>query len=160
MSERSFAVQKNGHGEPGAQLLDARGECGLRLHWRRPLERSIIQAVELAKTPRAPIVKPKTRDKGRGKAKEEEQSQVPQFEYYDGTMHDSAMRAHLIRGYEQFKVRFRVLVCSSGADATFFLVDPRFLLFYIVFIGTTSVGVAARAILYRLGVDVGSRKGF
>lgn len=27
MSECSFAVQKNGHGEPGAQLLDARGMC-------------------------------------------------------------------------------------------------------------------------------------
>lgn len=28
MSECSLAVQKNGHGEPGAQLLDPRGERG------------------------------------------------------------------------------------------------------------------------------------
>lgn len=79
-----------------------------------PLSSSIIQAIELAKTPRAPTVKPKTRDKGRGKAKEEEQSQELQFEYHDGTLHDSAIRAHLMRGYEQFKVGFMFIFGPRG----------------------------------------------
>ena len=65
---------------------------------------SVTQAVELAKTQRAPAAQPKTRDKGKGKAKEEDQSQVLQLEYHDGSLHDSAIRAHLLRGYEQFKV--------------------------------------------------------
>lgn len=63
-----------------------------------------------------------------------------------------------MRGYEQFKVGFTSVF--SWADATWLSVDPRFLVIDIVFLGTTSVGVAARAILYRLGVDVGSRQGF
>ncbi|KAG8220920.1 hypothetical protein J3R82DRAFT_2424 [Butyriboletus roseoflavus] len=108
MSECSFAIQKDGHGEPGAQLLDAYSERGL------------VCAVELAKTSRAPIVKPKTRDKGRGKAKEEEESQVPQFDYHDGTLHDSAIRGHLMRGYEQFKLThgsFSSILSSLGQQA-------------------------------------------
>ncbi|KAH0836641.1 hypothetical protein J3R83DRAFT_8359 [Lanmaoa asiatica] len=77
-------------------------------------------AIELAKTPRAPVVQPKTRDKGRGKAKEEEPSQVPQLEYHDGTLHDSAIRAHLMRGYEQFKLihgSFSSILSALGQQA-------------------------------------------
>ncbi|KAF8449051.1 hypothetical protein L210DRAFT_3640648 [Boletus edulis BED1] len=77
-------------------------------------------AIELAKTPRAPAVKPKTRDKGKGKAKEEESSQLPQLEYHDGTLHDTALRAHLLRGYEQFKLThgsFSSILSTLGQQA-------------------------------------------
>lgn len=129
------------------------------MRWCHPLELFIVQAIELAKTPRAATVNPKTRDKGKGKAKDGEPSQAPQLEYHDGTLHDSAIRAHLMRGYEQFKVGFMPVLVSRGTDVTWLLADPRFLLFDIVLLGTTSFGAAARAILFRLGVDVGSRQG-
>lgn len=129
------------------------------MRWCHPLELSVVQAIELAKTPRAPTVNSKTRDKGKGKAKDGEPTQAPQLEYHDGTLHDSAIRAHLMRGYEQFKVGFMPVLVPRGADATWLSVDSRFLFFDIVFLGTTSFGAAARAILYCLGVDMGSRQG-
>ncbi|KAF9245253.1 hypothetical protein BU15DRAFT_85596 [Melanogaster broomeanus] len=57
---------------------------------------------------------------GKGKAKETEQEQLPQPEYHDGSLHDSAIRAHLLRGYEQFKLThgsFASILSSSGQQA-------------------------------------------
>lgn len=59
-------------------------------------------------------MKPKIRDKGKGKAKEEEQNQIPQLEYHDSTLHDFAIRTHLLRGYEQFKVGFMSVLFLGG----------------------------------------------
>jgi hypothetical protein len=64
------------------------------------------QAIELAKTPRPPPPKAKSKDKGKGKARETELDQQPQPEYHDGSLHDAAIRAYLLRGYGQFKVKY------------------------------------------------------
>ncbi|KAI6112692.1 hypothetical protein F5141DRAFT_1272421 [Pisolithus sp. B1] len=61
----------------------------------------IHAAIELAKTLQAQSSKSKSKDKG--KAKEASSGDVPAPEYLDGSLHDSAIRAHLLRGYEQFK---------------------------------------------------------
>ncbi|KAG9312964.1 hypothetical protein JVU11DRAFT_6400 [Chiua virens] len=77
-------------------------------------------AVELARTPHMPAVKPGARDKGKGKAQEEQPSQVSLLDYHDGTLHDSAIRTHLMRGYEQFKLyhgSFSSILSSLGQQA-------------------------------------------
>ncbi|KAG1746656.1 uncharacterized protein EDB91DRAFT_1118237 [Suillus paluster] len=86
----------------------------------------IHAAVELAKTPRT--LPPKSKDKGKGKAndkgkgKEKEQASAlqPSYDYHDGSLHDYALRAHLLRGYEQFKLShgsFTSILNSLGQEA-------------------------------------------
>lgn len=59
------------------------------------------QAIELARTEQVP----QTKSKGKGKAKETSGQDAPLSpEYHDNSLHDSAIRAHLLRGYEAFKV--------------------------------------------------------
>ena len=43
--------------------------------------------------------KQKQPDKGKGK-----ESQQPTYDYLDGLVHDVALKAELLKGYEQFKV--------------------------------------------------------
>ncbi|KAH7890743.1 hypothetical protein F5I97DRAFT_1974491 [Phlebopus sp. FC_14] len=80
----------------------------------------IHAAIELANTPRSPP-KSKGKSKGKGKAKEadnQEQQSLP--EYHDGSLHDTAVRAHLWRGYEQFKLThgsFTFILSSLGQQA-------------------------------------------
>lgn len=40
-----------------------------------------------------------------------------QLEYHDGTLHDAAIRAHLLQGYEQFKVGFTPALVPGETDA-------------------------------------------
>lgn len=78
----------------------------------------IHAAIELAKTPQAQSSKSKSKDKG--KAKEAGSGDTPAPEYYDGSLHDSAVRAHLLRGYEQFKIihgSFTSILHSHGQQA-------------------------------------------
>ncbi|KIJ65707.1 hypothetical protein HYDPIDRAFT_88594 [Hydnomerulius pinastri MD-312] len=80
----------------------------------------IHAAIELAKSPRPPPPKVKPKDKGKGKAKETDQDQQPPLEYHDGSLHDTAIRAHLLRGYDQFKLThgsFTSILSSLGQQA-------------------------------------------
>ncbi|KAI5989276.1 hypothetical protein EDD15DRAFT_2460351 [Pisolithus albus] len=77
----------------------------------------IHAAIELAKSPQAQSSKSKSKDKGKAK---EASGDAPAPEYYDGSLHDSAVRAHLLRGYEQFKIihgSFTSILHSHGQQA-------------------------------------------
>ena len=70
----------------------------------------MYQAIELAKTPRSVTVdnaKGKGSEKGKTKAKQKvdkkEKQQPPLYDYHDASIHDSSLRRHIQRGYEQFK---------------------------------------------------------
>ncbi|KAI6161738.1 hypothetical protein EDD17DRAFT_1584363 [Pisolithus thermaeus] len=78
----------------------------------------IHAAIELAKTLQAQSSKSKSKDKE--KAKEASSGDVPAPECLDGSLHDSAIRAHLLRGYEQFKIihgSFTSILHSQGQQA-------------------------------------------
>lgn len=86
----------------------------------------IHAAVELAKTPRMLLPKPKDKGKGngkgKGKGKEKEKASIqqPSYDSHDGSLHDYALRAHLFRGYEQFKLThgsFTSILNSLGQEA-------------------------------------------
>ncbi|KAF8074730.1 hypothetical protein FPV67DRAFT_1474742 [Lyophyllum atratum] len=70
----------------------------------------IHAAVEVAKVPRTPVEKSKGKSKDKskstekGKEKEKESESAPLFDYQEGSVHDLALRADLLRGYEQFKL--------------------------------------------------------
>lgn len=77
----------------------------------------MYQAIELAKTLRPIVDNPKAKgmekDKKANKAKQKdnkkEKEQPPLYDYHDGSVHDSSLRKHIERGYEQFKVLSRGL---------------------------------------------------
>jgi hypothetical protein len=86
----------------------------------------IHAAVELARTPRTLLPKPKDKGKGKGngKGKEKEKEQAsalqPSYDCHDGSLHDYALRAYLLRGYEQFKLThgsFTSILNSLGQEA-------------------------------------------
>ncbi|KAG1808585.1 uncharacterized protein BJ212DRAFT_1381872 [Suillus subaureus] len=84
----------------------------------------IHAAVELAKTPRMLLPKPKDKGKGNGKGKGKEKEQAsalqPSYDCHDGSLHDYALRAYLLRGYEQFKLThgsFTLILNSLGQEA-------------------------------------------
>lgn len=62
-----------------------------------------MQCVEVARTPKS------SGDKGKGKGKEKEKakpSELSGYEYHEASVHDLALRADILRGYERFKVFF------------------------------------------------------
>ena len=72
----------------GINALYAHGVC------------AALKCIELPKTPRQPIAKGKKQDKKANKGKDQEVI----YDYHDGAIHDIALKTHLLRGYEQFKV--------------------------------------------------------
>lgn len=72
----------------------------------------IHQGIEIAKTPKLPVDKAKV--KGKEKAKGKEVEDVA-YDYHEGSVHDLALRADIMQGYEQFKVSVVVVVdlCCS-----------------------------------------------
>ncbi|KAK7056380.1 hypothetical protein VNI00_002934 [Paramarasmius palmivorus] len=71
----------------------------------------IHAGVELAKTPRAPV-------KGKGKGKEKESVVV--YDYSDASVHDLALKADIMRGYERFKLThgsFTSILSTQGRTA-------------------------------------------
>ncbi|KAI0272602.1 hypothetical protein BC834DRAFT_817474 [Gloeopeniophorella convolvens] len=69
----------------------------------------IHACIELAKTPRPlPPSKGKSKDKGKTKAKETDKGRNGEaqivYDYHDGSVHDLALRAQILRGYEEFKL--------------------------------------------------------
>jgi len=68
----------------------------------------VIQCVELPKTSRQPVKSP-----SKGK-KSEPVKQEPSFDYHEGLVHDNALKAHMRRAYELFKVPTTSF--SVGAD--------------------------------------------
>ncbi|KAH9941515.1 hypothetical protein B0H21DRAFT_780155 [Amylocystis lapponica] len=79
---------------------------------------------EVAKTPRSTQMKTKNKEKakvkGKGKNKENVLPQEVTYDYHDGSIHDLALRAHILCGYEQFKLThgsFDSILSSIGQQA-------------------------------------------
>lgn len=109
MRERSLANEADGHDIPRTWFLAACCElCSLLF---LPLVDACHQCVELPKTPRQLIKSP-----SKGK-KTEAVKQEPLFDYHEGLVHDVALKAHLQRAYELFKVPFpRVFSVGAGVN--------------------------------------------
>ncbi|KIP08810.1 hypothetical protein PHLGIDRAFT_87678 [Phlebiopsis gigantea 11061_1 CR5-6] len=77
----------------------------------------IHACLELAKSPR-PIPSKTTKGKGAGKAAVPPPQVV--YDYHDGSIHDLALRARILRGYEEFKLThgsFASILTSLGQQA-------------------------------------------
>ena len=98
MRERAFADEADGHDISGAWFLDTRCKFGYALCLSFADARD--QCVELPKTARRPAKSP-----SKGK-KSESVNQEPLSDYHEGLVHDIALKAHLQRAYELFKVPF------------------------------------------------------
>jgi hypothetical protein len=95
--------------------------------------------------------KAKDRVKDKGKAKEE----PPVYDYHDGSVHDSALCAHLKRGYEMFKVWPWAEEANYGTDRHGSVAHAWIFNLHSVHSWSRSPGTSAREILYRLGLEVG-----
>ncbi|KAJ7800560.1 hypothetical protein B0H14DRAFT_2898766 [Mycena olivaceomarginata] len=75
----------------------------------------IHAGIEIAKTPRQPA------DKSKGKGKEKTKGEQPLlYDYHEHSVHDVAVQADIIRGYEKFKLRhgsFASILSSLGQEA-------------------------------------------
>ncbi|KAF7326912.1 hypothetical protein MVEN_02585100 [Mycena venus] len=75
----------------------------------------IHAGIEIAKTPRAPT------DKSKGKGKDKSKGEQPLlYDYHEHSVHDVAVQADIIRGYEKFKLRhgsFASILSSLGQEA-------------------------------------------
>ncbi|KAK7024995.1 hypothetical protein R3P38DRAFT_2952176 [Favolaschia claudopus] len=75
----------------------------------------IHAGIEVAKTPRQPA------DKSKGKAKEKAKADQPLlYEYHEHSVHDAAIQADILRGYESFKLKhgsFASILSSLGQEA-------------------------------------------
>ena len=106
--------------------------------------------MELPKTLRQPIKSP-----SKGK-KSEPVKQEPLFDYHEGLVHDTALRAHFQRAYETFKV---FLLANSSvftsADAVEGLDQTRVVHLDLGYFGPASSRTTARTVFYGLGVVLG-----
>ena len=99
MRERALTDATGGHGVSGALFLDTCCEFDNfpclsfadARHW----------CVELPKTPRQPGKSP-----SKGKKSDPIKQEPESFDYHEGLVHDIALKTHLQRTYELFKVRF------------------------------------------------------
>lgn len=98
MRERAFADEADGHDISRTWFLDTC--CELYSTVFPSFVDACDQCVELPRTPRQPIKSP-----SKGK-KSEPIKQEPLFDYHEGPVHDVALKAHLQRAYELFKVPF------------------------------------------------------
>ena len=110
MRERTLADEADGHDVPGTWFLDTR--CTLYSVSFLSFVDACDQCVELPKTPRQPIKSP-----SKGK-KPEPAKQEPPFDYHEGSVHDVALKAHLQRAYELFKVFPSVVPCRCWCRPT------------------------------------------
>jgi len=120
----------------------------------------------LAKTPRPhPANKGKGKDKGKSgakaadKVKNEESSVV--YDYHDASVHDLALRAQILMGYEEFKVcHGKSLRARSLRPIKLPIAHPWILHVHSQDIGPASAGAAARKVLHDMGMEIGYRGGF
>ncbi|KAF5336725.1 hypothetical protein D9758_015089 [Tetrapyrgos nigripes] len=86
----------------------------------------LVQGIEVAKAPRAPV----TNNKSKGKGKEKEKTKVADskekdkqnmlYDYNDASVHVTALRADIMRGYEKFKLThgsFTTILTTLGQQA-------------------------------------------
>ncbi|KAJ6534628.1 hypothetical protein DFH09DRAFT_1180184 [Mycena vulgaris] len=75
----------------------------------------IHAGIDVAKTPRPPVEKPK------GKGKEKTNAEPPVlYDYHEYSVHDVAVKADIMRGYEKFKLRhgsFASILAALGQQA-------------------------------------------
>ncbi|KAF8966338.1 hypothetical protein BDZ97DRAFT_1809094 [Flammula alnicola] len=93
-----------------AELFDSESSCdNVHSQSRRMVMVSpepgfwIHAGVEVAKVPRVADLKNKPKPKGKAVDKGEK-GPLPVYDYEDGSVHDGALRAHILKGYERFKL--------------------------------------------------------
>ena len=52
-----------------------------------------------------------TKSKGKAKAKNAPTQSESTYDYHDGSIYDLALKTHILRGYDQFKVSFVLATC-------------------------------------------------
>ncbi|KAI0666785.1 hypothetical protein C8Q78DRAFT_1082689 [Trametes maxima] len=79
---------------------------------------------EVAKTPRPPPPTSKSKNSSKGKSKGKDKESASRsttlYDYHDGSVHDEALRSHLKRGYEGFKLlhgSFTSVLSTWGQEA-------------------------------------------
>lgn len=63
---------------------------------------NILQCIDLAKAPRAPD--PMSKSKSKSKNDKGKAETTLQYDYEEGSVHDGAIHARIMKGYEGFKV--------------------------------------------------------
>ncbi|KAJ7698968.1 hypothetical protein B0H17DRAFT_1257950 [Mycena rosella] len=78
----------------------------------------IHAGIDVAKTPRPPVEKP---TKGKGKEKSNANAEAPVlYDYHEYSVHDIAVKADIMRGYDKFKLRhgsFASVLAAFGQQA-------------------------------------------
>ncbi|KAF8159510.1 hypothetical protein B0H34DRAFT_796751 [Crassisporium funariophilum] len=110
-----------------AELFNATEPCNnvhsqtRRLIMVSPEPNFWIQAgIEVARINRADDPKSKAKLKGKSADSGKEKAPAPMYEYEDGSVHDDALRAHVMKGYERFKLThgsFTSILSSLGQQA-------------------------------------------
>jgi hypothetical protein len=114
---------------------------------------SLVQGVELAKTPRPPTSNDKDKGKGKGREKvdtrtkkggEEQGKETPTvYDFHDGSINSLAVRCSLLCGYERFKVRSTVVIsCWDPEERISFTAHTWFFYSHPLHVGERSTGTA------------------
>lgn len=105
---------------------------------------------------------PKSKSKIKGKPLDtgKEKEGGPIYDYEDGSVHDAALRAHILIGYERFKVRDICLFNSYRISFHTIVADPWVLYLHSGDSRTTGPRTSVGKILDCLGMVLGlGRKG-
>jgi len=98
---------------------------------------------------------PKATDKG----KDGEDNVV--YDYHENSVHDLALRAQVLQGYDEFKVRVSCRLLFVHANGAIYglllhrIAYARIFHVYPRYTGTTGTGATAGEVLYGVGVEVG-----
>lgn len=103
---------------------------------------------------------PKSKSKIKGKHLDtgKEKETAPIYDYEDGSVHDAALRAHILMGYERFKVRDIWLFNSWCISFHTIVADPWVLRLHSGDSGRTGPRTSVGKILDCLGMVLGLRR--
>lgn len=154
MRQCPFSIQEDDYGVSGAQLLDT---CGGFPSQVTGVELLLIwmQGIEVARLPRVADPKSKSKIKGKPSDAGKEKETAPVYDYEDGSVHDAALRAHILMGYERFKVREIWLFNSCCILFHTIVADPWVLHLYSGDSRTTGPRTSVGKILDCLGMVLG-----
>jgi hypothetical protein len=108
------------------------------------------------------VNKGKSKDKGKSGAKAADKGKNGDggvvYDYHDSSVHDFALRAQVLRGYEEFKVCDGIALRARGSRSP--IAHPWILHIYSKDTGPAGTGAATREVLHDMGVEMGYTGGF
>ena len=104
-----------------------------------------VKGIELAKVPQVTSSKSQGKSKAKPleKGAEKEKGPGPAYDYDDGSVNDVAIRAHVLRGYERFKVCTEKLMSQDATLVPYAAAYTWFFYIYLIDSRTASVGTSA-----------------